>query len=70
MNRRRKFFTLIELLVAMGLLALLVMLMLQLFSGAQRLWVASEKRSNVYADARVAMELMAEMINAVQFSHG
>ena len=70
MNRRRKYFTLIELLVAMGLLALLVMLMLQLFGGAQRLWVASEKRSNVYADARVAMELMAELINAVQFSHG
>lgn len=66
----RKYFTLIELLVAMGLLALLVMLMLQLFSGAQRLWVASEKRSNVYADARVAMELMAELLDGIQFSYG
>ena len=70
MNKVRKSFTLIELLVAMGLLALLVMLMLQLFSGTQRLWVASEKRSGIYADARAAMELMAELINAVQFSHG
>ena len=70
MKRRGKYFTLIELLVAMGLLALLVMLMLQLFSGAQRLWVASEKRSNVYADARVAMELMAELLDGIQFSYG
>ena len=70
MKRRGKYFTLIELLVAMGLLALLVMLMLQLFSGAQRLWVASEKRSNVYADARVALELMAELLDGIQFSSG
>ena len=70
MSKHRKSFTLIELLVAMGVLALLVMLMLQLFSGTQRLWVASEKRNNIYADARVAMELMADLIGTVQFSYG
>ena len=70
MSKRRKSFTLIELLVAMGVLTLLVMLMLQLFGGAQKLWVANEKRSNIYADARVAMELMADLIGTVQFSFG
>ena len=70
MSKLRKSFTLIELLVAMVVLSLLVMLMLQLFGGAQRLWVANEKRSNIYADARVAMELMAELIGTVQFSYG
>lgn len=70
MKRCSKYFTLIELLVAMGLLVLLVMLMLQLFSGAQRLWVVNEKRSTVYADGRVAMELMAELLDGIQFSYG
>lgn len=69
-NFRKNPFTLIELLVSMGLLTLLVMLMLQLFGGAQRLWIASDRRNNVYADARVAMDLMADLLNAVQFSHG
>lgn len=69
-NNRKQPFTLIELLVSMGLLTLLVMLMLQLFSGAQRLWIASEKRSNIYADARVALELMSDLVNLTYFTYG
>ena len=69
-NIRKKPFTLIELLVAMGLLTLLVMLMLQLFSGAQRLWIASDRRSGIYADTRAAMELMSDLISLVHFSKG
>ena len=67
---RKKHFTLIELLVAMGLFSLLVVLMLQLFSGAQRLWIASDKRNNIHSDARVAMELMSDLISSVVFSCG
>ena len=70
MKKRRIPFTLVELLVAVGLLSLIMMLLLQLFSGAQKIWVSSEKTGNVYADARVAMELMADLLNTVQFSHG
>lgn len=70
MTKRRNSFTLVELLVAVGLLSLIMMLLLQLFSGARKIWTASEKTNNVYADARVAMELMADLINTVQFSHG
>ena len=70
MTKRRNPFTLVELLVAVGLLSLIVMLLLQLFSGAQRIWIASEKTNNVYSDSRVAMELMADLLNTVQFSHG
>lgn len=70
MVKRRKPFTLIELLVAVGLLSLIMMLLFQLFSGAQKIWIASEKTNNVYADARVAMERMADIINTVQFSRG
>lgn len=70
MAKCRGHFTLVELLVAIGLLSLIMMLLLQLFGGAQKLWRSSEKTDNVYADARVAMELMTELINTVQFSHG
>ena len=70
MTKRRKSFTLVELLIAVGLLSLIMMLLLQLFSGAQKIWTASEKTNNVYTDARVAMELMADLLNTVQFSHG
>lgn len=70
MTKRRTPFTLVELLIAVGLLSLIMMLLLQLFSGAQKIWIASEKTNNVYADARVAMELMTDLINTVQFSHG
>ena len=70
MTKRRKSFTLVELLVAVGLLSLIMMLLLQLFSGAQKIWGANEKTGDVYANARVAMDLMADLLNTVQFSHG
>jgi len=70
MTKRRKSFTLVELLIAIGLLSLIMMLLLQLFSGAQKIWTSSEKTNNVYTDARVAMELMADELNTVQFSCG
>ena len=70
MTKRRNRFTLIELMVAIGLLSLIMMMLLQLFSGAQNLWVASERTNNVYADARVAMEIMTDILTTVQFSHG
>ena len=70
MKKRRIPFTLVELLVAVGLLSLIMMLLLQLFSGARKIWTSNEKTNNVYADARVAMELMADLLNTVQFSHG
>ena len=70
MTKRRNRFTLIELLVAIGLLSLIMMLLFQLFSSAQKLWIASEKTNNLYSNARVSMELMADILNTVQFSHG
>ena len=70
MTKRKMPFTLVELLVAIALLSLIVMLLLQLFGGAQKIWITSEKTNNLYANARVAMETMADLINTVQFSHG
>ena len=55
-------FTLAEILVAMVVFSILLVLMMQFFSGARTLWIANEKRSNLYADATVAMDLMSTLL--------
>jgi len=68
MPRRKKCcfknnFTLIELLVSLAVFSILLLIMLQFFSGAQRLWVASENRNNVSADARVALQVIGDLLS-------
>ena len=55
-------FTLLELIVAMGIFSILMLMLMQFFSGAQKIWTAAEKRNAIYADARVAMDLTASML--------
>ena len=55
---RKKNFTLVELIVAMAVFSILLLLMLQFFSGAQRIWHGMEKRNEIYANARIAMDLI------------
>ena len=55
-------FTLAEILVAMAVFSILLTLMLQFFSGARTLWTANEKRASVYADASIALDLMANLL--------
>jgi len=59
----KKNFTLIELLVSLAVFSILLLIMMQFFSGAQRLWVASENRNNVTADARVALQLIGDLLS-------
>ena len=63
-------FTLVELLVAMSVFSLLLVLMMQFFSGAQKIWVSTEEKNNLYADARVAMDLIATFLQGTYFSQG
>ena len=60
-------FTLAEILVAMVVFSILLMLMIQFFSGARTLWVANEKRSTIYADASIALDLMTELLHSTYF---
>ena len=57
-NRKKQKFTLVELIVAMAVFSILLLLMLQFFSGAQTIWRGMEKRNEIYANARIAMDLM------------
>ena len=61
-------FTLAEILVAMAVFSILLTLMLQFFSGARTLWTANEKRASVYADASIALDLMANLLQTTYLS--
>ncbi len=61
-NLKKTKFTLVELIVAMAVFSILLLLMLQFFSGAQRIWNGMEKRNEIYANARVAMDLMTAQL--------
>jgi type II secretory pathway pseudopilin PulG len=63
-------FTLIELLVAMGVLVIILGFILQFFVGAQKVWTSMEQRNNIYADARVAMDIMTTMLQNTFYSDG
>ena len=57
-------FTLVEILVSMAVFSILLVLMMQFFSGARTLWTANEKRSVVYSDASVALDLMSTLLQS------
>lgn len=71
-NKKQIFyiFTLVELLVAMSVFSILLVLMLQFFSGAQKMWTGMEEKNNLYADARVAMDLMSTLLQSTYYSAG
>ena len=64
---RKSSFTLLEIIVAMGVFSLLMAMTMQFFSGAQRIWSSSESRNTVYSDARVAMDLMATLLQSTYY---
>ena len=61
-------FTLVELLVSMAVFSILLVLMMQFFSGAKTLWTANEKRAAIYADATVAMDLMSQLLQSTFYN--
>ena len=69
-TRQKSKFTLVELIVAMAVFSILLLLMLQFFSGAQRIWNGMEKRNEIYADARIAMDLMTTQLQNLFYTPG
>lgn len=66
-NPIRQGFTLIELVVSMAVFSLMMLLMMQFFTDTQKLWSRSEDKANMYADARVAMDLMSSALQSVYY---
>lgn len=69
-TRQKSKFTLVELIVAMAVFSILLLLMLQFFSGAQRIWNGMEKRNEIYAGARIAMDLMTTQLQNLFYIPG
>lgn len=65
---RKQPFTLLEVIVAMAIFAIIMLMMLQFFSGAQKIWADSERKNDLYGDARTAMDLMATMLQSTYYS--
>ena len=57
-------FTLVEILVSMAVFSILLLLMMQFFSGAKTLWTANEKRSTVYTDASTVFDFMTDLLQS------
>lgn len=62
--KTRSNFTLVELLVTMGVFCVLLMVSMQIFGSAGKLWTRSEQKSNTFAAARTAMEFVAARIQS------
>ena len=69
MKKMRKFkFTLIEVTVAFGVLAILIMFLMQFLTTAQTSWNFAEKRARAYADSRTAFDFIEKALNSADRS--
>ncbi len=67
-KNKKSRFTLVELLVSLGVFSLLLIVFMQFFSGARLVWSNSEKRTQVYANVRIAMDMFSLLINSYYYS--
>ncbi len=63
-GNRARAFSLVEILVTMAVTLLLVLVLLQIFSGTQDTWRRSEEQVDAYREARGALQFMARDLGA------
>ncbi|MEI8246906.1 MAG: type II secretion system protein [Lentisphaerota bacterium] len=56
--RNKYFYTLVELLMAMAIFAIISVIMMRFFNSAQQIWSKASQKNVMYADARVALDMM------------
>lgn len=57
-RRRRAFFTIVELIVAMSIFAILMLILMQIFSATQDVWRRTSQKSDASEMARTALDLL------------
>jgi type II secretory pathway pseudopilin PulG len=62
-------FTLIELLLAMSIFVILSLIMMRFFNSAQQIWSKVSQKNAIYADARVALDLMARELQSSMYNN-
>jgi len=60
-------FTLVELIAAMGIFSLIMVMVITLFLSAQTIWRKSSQESQVFENARIALDLMARDIQCAYY---
>ena len=66
----KKAFTLVEVMVSMALFAGIMALLMQYFSSAQRIWMGSAGKTEMFENARVALDLMENDLLCSYYSYG
>ncbi len=66
-KRDVKYFSLTEIIVSMAVFSVLLVMMLQFFTGAQKIWASSAQKNTVYASARGAMNMLASALQSMVF---
>ncbi len=62
-------FTLIEILVSMGVFAILMFALISVFNSANKAWSSCRSRSDLYENARVAMDLISNDIQSMYYEY-
>ena len=69
-RRIRRAFTLMEIIVAMAVFTVMMTILLDFFIGTQKLWSGTDSKNELYADARVAMDLVSTTLQSAFYDHG
>ena len=64
-----RYYTIVEVMVAMGIFLVMMTIMMQFFTSAQKVWNSASKRNFMYADARVAMNVMTREIQSMLYDN-
>ena len=62
-------YTIVEVMVAMGIFLIMMTIMMQFFTSAQKVWNLASKKNMLYADARVAMNLMTRELQSMLYNN-
>lgn len=63
-------FTLIELVVSMSIFAIMMLVMINIFSSAQKAWSAAAARTEMFENARIALDIMAGDFQNAYYQNG
>ncbi|MFA7231975.1 MAG: hypothetical protein WC071_11955 [Victivallaceae bacterium] len=66
---RSRPFTLIEIMMAMSIFLILSLIMMRFFSSSQRIFSLTSQRNMLYADARIAMDLIARDLQGAMYNN-
>ena len=66
---KRHNYTLIEVLAAMGIFIILMTALMQFFTSARNIWVTSARRNELYANARIALDLISRDLQSAMYQN-